>query len=97
MVSDLASMRGPSRGTAELPFRLYWSGPSPVFDLADPDMRRWLYQIVLREASRPEDLTGYLDRDTLIAVWPELHLPKGVRQAWEEHHPQLRAASPEKP
>jgi hypothetical protein len=30
---------------------------------------------VLREASRPEDLTGYLDRDTLIAVWPELHLP----------------------
>ena len=57
-------------------------------------MRRWLYQIVLREASRPEDLTGYLDRDTLIGVWPELHLPKGVRHAWEEHHPQLRAASP---
>ena len=85
---------GRPRGTVELPLRLYWSGPSPVFDLEDPDMRRWLYQIVLREASRPEDLTGYLDRDTLIGVWPELHLPKGVRQAWEEHHPQLRAASP---
>jgi len=94
VVSDLASLRGPARGTVELPLRLYWSGPSPVFDLEDPDMRRWLYQIVLREASRPEDLTGYLDRDTLIGVWPELHLPKGVRQAWEEHHPQLRAASP---
>jgi hypothetical protein len=40
-------------------------------------MRRWLYQMVLREAGRPEDLTGYLDRDTLIAVWPERHLPKG--------------------
>ena len=79
MVSDLANLRGPSRGTVELPLRLYWSGPSPVFDLKDPDMRRWLYQIVLREASRPEDLTGYLDRDTLIAVWPQLHLPKGVR------------------
>jgi hypothetical protein len=65
-----------------------------LFDLEDPDMRRWLYPIVLREASRPEDLTGYLDRDTLIGVWPALHLPKGVRQAWEEHHPQLRAASP---
>jgi hypothetical protein len=94
VVSDLASLRGPSRGTVELPLRLYWSGPSPVFDLQDPDMRRWLYQIVLREASRPEDLTGYLDRDTLIGVWPELHLPKGVRQSWEEHHPQLRGASP---
>ncbi len=47
-------------------------------------MRRWLYQIVLREASRPEDLTSYLDRDTLIAVWPELHLPKGVRRVtWD--------------
>jgi hypothetical protein len=55
VLSDLASLRGPSRGTVELALRLYWSGPSPVFDLADPDMRRWLYQIVLREASRPED------------------------------------------
>ena len=81
MVSDLANLRGPSRGTVELPLRLYWSGRARVFDLEDPDIRRWLYQIVLREASRPEELTGYLDRDTLIAVWPELHLPDGVRQA----------------
>src|SRR5580693_3129227 len=93
VVTDLASLRGPSRGTVTLPLRLYWSGPSPVFDLAEPDMRRWLYQIVLREASRPKDLTGYPDRDALIADWPELHLPKGVRQAWEEHHPQLRASA----
>ena len=93
VVTDLNSLRGPSPGTVELPLRLYWSGSSPVFDLAEPYLRRWLYQIVLREASRPEDLTGYLDRDTLIAVWPQLRLPKGVRQAWEEHHPQLRAAA----
>jgi hypothetical protein len=93
VVTDLASLRGPLRGTVELPLRLYWSGPSPVFDLGEPYLARWLYQIVLREASRPEDLTGYLDRDTLIALWPELHLPKGVRQAWEEHHPPLQAAA----
>jgi hypothetical protein len=60
-------------------------------------MRHRLHQIVLPEASRPEDLTGYLDQETLIAVWPEPHLPKGVLQAWEEHHPQLRAASAETP
>ncbi|MGH3222966.1 MAG: hypothetical protein ACRDPY_30470 [Streptosporangiaceae bacterium] len=36
---------------------------------------------------------GYLARDTLNAVWPQLHLPKGVRQAWEERHPQLRATA----
>jgi hypothetical protein len=91
VAADLDSLRGPSRGMVELPLRLYWSGPSPVFDLDELYMRRWLYQIVLREASRPEDLTGYLDRDTLIGVWPGLVLPRGVRQAWEEHHPQLRA------
>jgi hypothetical protein len=93
VVTDLDSLRGPSEGTVELPLRLYWSGPSPVFDLGEPFLARWLYQIVLREASRPEDLTGYLDRDTLIALWPALRLPRGVRQAWEEHHPPLRAAA----
>ena len=34
------------------------------------------------------DLNGEL----LIAVWPELLLPKGLRRAWEERHPALRAA-----
>jgi len=92
VVTDLASLRGPARGTVELPLWLYWSGASPAFDLGKPSMRRWLYEIVLREAASAEDLTSYLDRDALIALWPELHLPKGVRQAWEEHHPVLRAA-----
>jgi hypothetical protein len=92
VITDLASLHGPSR-TVELPLRLYWSGPSPVFDLGEPYLARWQYQIVLREASRPEDLTSYLDRDILIALWPQLHLPRGVRQAWEERHPQLRAAA----
>ena len=49
-------------------------------------MRQWLYQTVLREAARPEDLATYLDGDTLVAPWPDLFLPKGVRQAWEDQH-----------
>jgi hypothetical protein len=53
-------------------------------------MRRWLYQTVLREASRPDDLTSFLDRDTLVGLWPQLRLPAGVRRAWEELHPVLR-------
>jgi hypothetical protein len=93
VISDLAGLRGPQHGTVELPLWLYWSGPSPVFDLDHPALRRWLYEIVLREASRPEDLTGYLNRDTLTALWPELYLPRGVRQAWEEQHPVLRQAT----
>ena len=70
------------------------AAPSPVFCLEDPGHAALAVPDALREAGRPQDLIGYLDRDALIAVWPELHLPKGVRQAWEEHRPQLRAASP---
>lgn len=93
VVTDLADLHGPAHGSVTLPLWLYWSGASPAFDLDKPFMRRWLYQTMLREAAAPEDLTSYLDRDTLIGLWPDLHLPKGVRQAWEEHHPVLRAAA----
>ena len=93
VAASLADLRGPAEGTVELPIWLFWSSPDHTFDLGDPDMRRWLYQIVLREASRQEDLTAYLDGDTLIALWPGLYLPKGVRQAWEDQHPALRAAA----
>jgi len=91
VVTDLADLRGPAHGMVTLPLRLYWSPPGRVFDLDDPYMLRSMYQTVLGEAARPEDLTSHLNRDTLMAVWQDLHLPKGVRQAWEEHHPVLRA------
>jgi transcriptional regulator with XRE-family HTH domain len=89
---DLADLRGPSAGTVELPLWLFWSQPDHTFDLDDPELRQWMYEIVLREAGSLEDLTTYLDRDTLIALWPRLYLPKGVRQAWEDEHPVLRSA-----
>jgi hypothetical protein len=66
--------------------------PDRTFDLGKPFMLRSLYETVLREANRPEGLTTYLNGDTLLSVWPDLYLPKGVRQAWEDQHPGLRAA-----
>ena len=92
VAGDLAELRGPVSGLVELPLWLFWC-PDRRFDLDDPAMLRWMYQTVLREASRPADLAAYLNGDTLIAVWPELFLPKDVRQAWEERYPALRAAS----
>jgi hypothetical protein len=47
---------------------------------------------VLRESVQPEDLTRYLDAGTLVALWPDLRLPAGVRQAWEERRPVLQTA-----
>ena len=65
--------------------------PDHRFDLDDRDMRLWYYQTVLREASRAEDLSTYLDAATLVSLWPDLYLPKGVRRAWQERHPSLHA------
>jgi hypothetical protein len=91
VIDDLADLRGPADGSVQLPLRLFWSLPDHHFDLGDPDSRRWYYETVLRESSRAEDLTAYLDAATLTRLWPELFLPRGVRRAWEEYHPALRA------
>ena len=91
VIDDLADLRGPTAGPVELPLRLFWSVPDHRFDLDDPDMRLWYYQTVLREASRAEDLSTHLDAATLVRLWPDLYLPKGVRRAWEEQHRPLRA------
>ena len=93
VVADrLADLRGPAEGTVELPLRLFWSSADRTFDLGKPFMLRSMYETVLGEASCPEDL-AYLNGDTLIAIWPQLYLPRGVRQAWEERHPALQATT----
>jgi hypothetical protein len=88
VIADLADLRGPADGIDELPIWLFWQA-NRAFDLGDPAIRRWVYQIVLREASRAQDLTRYLNAGVLRAIWPDLRLPRGVRQAWEELHPSL--------
>jgi hypothetical protein len=90
VAANLADLHGPVSGGVELPLRLFWSVPGHRFDLDDPETRGWYYETVLRESSRPDDLTTYLNGDTLIRLWPDLFLPKGVRRAWEEAHPALR-------
>jgi hypothetical protein len=90
VAASLADLHGPEHGTVELPIWLFWF-PDRTFDLDEPGMLPWMYQIVLREARRPEDL-GYLNGDRLVSLWPDLHLPRGVREAWEDQHPVLRAA-----
>ena len=91
LVADrLDGLDGHEHGVVELPIWLFWF-PDRRFDLDEPGMLPWLYQIVLREARRPEDL-GYLNGARLASLWPDLYLPRDVRQAWEEQHPVLRGA-----
>lgn len=91
VAASLTDLKGPAKGTVELPIWLFWY-PDRTFDLDEPGMLPWMYQVVLREAGSTEDL-AYLNGDMLIALWPELYLPKGVRQAWEDLHPELRPAA----
>jgi hypothetical protein len=96
VVADLADLHGPTAGAVQLPIWLFWSGASAadrVFSLDGLVERAELYRIVLREARQPTDLTGLLDRDILLTLWPDLswRLPAQVRAAWEDQHPALRA------
>jgi hypothetical protein len=52
-----------------------------------------MYEHVLNNVVEASDLTSYLNAATLTAIWPRLWLPKGLRAAWEEYHPQLRAVA----
>jgi hypothetical protein len=91
VAGSLEDLTGTVHGTVELPIWMFWH-PDRTFDLDETGVLRWLYQIVLREAASQDDL-GYLNGAVLVALWPELHLPKGVREAWEDAHPELRRAS----
>ncbi|WP_018588760.1 hypothetical protein [Salinispora arenicola] len=92
VLSDLADLRGPTCGEVELPLRLAWSPPTR-FDLDNRDDLRWMYEIVLREAIHEKELQSFLHDRILMDAWPTLNLPRGVRQAWEARHPQLRQAA----
>ncbi|MDT5029884.1 MAG: hypothetical protein QOC94_55 [Actinoplanes sp.] len=92
VAGSLHELTGPVDGLVELPLRLWW-GPRRPFDLGEPTMLRWMYENVLREAVRAEELRTYLHGPTLARLWPELNLPRGVRAAWESRHPQLRHAA----
>jgi hypothetical protein len=93
LVADsLDELNGPEHGVVELPVRLMWN-PNRRFDLDDHDLLLWMYENVLREAIRRDELRQWINGRILVQVWPELNLPNGVRKAWAARHPPLRSAA----
>lgn len=88
---DLTDLHGPTNGVIRLPHRLHWQ-PDRRINLDTPGLLTWMYETVLTEAARVDELRTWLHGPTLIRMWPHLYLPGGVRRAWEERHPTLRAA-----
>ena len=91
VTGTLSELAGPQRGPVELPLRLWWN-PHRVFDLDRPDQLLWMYENVLREAVRADELRTHLHGPTLVRVWRRLNLPRGVRAAWEARHRVLAQA-----
>jgi hypothetical protein len=89
VTATLDELHGPTGGTVELPNRLLWR-PDRAVDLDDAWSREWMYAVVLRESRNRDDLRAWLNGAVLRELWPVLNLPRGVRQAWEDHHPALR-------
>jgi hypothetical protein len=92
VTGTLSELTGPQHGLVELPLRLWWN-PQRTFDLGRPDALRWMYENVLREAVRADELRTYLHGPTLTRIWPALNLPRAVRAAWEARHPALTRSS----
>ncbi len=96
VAENLDALTGPTTGTITLPHRIDWSG-SPTHDLDNPGMLRSVYQTILTEAFRQEDLNNFLNRAALIRLWPDMFLPAKVRRLWEERFPELAATRTENP
>ena len=84
-------LRGPLTGCSRLPHHLDASARH-LYDFADVQWRELAYRTVLMEAGSQADLTEWLDKTKLLALWPQLYLPPFVRRAWEDRHPELAHA-----
>ena len=92
----LDALRGPLTGRFRLPHHLNASARH-MYDFADDQWRELAYRTVLMEAATEADVTDWLDKNALLALWPQLYLPPFVREAWERRHPELDRASARPP
>ena len=88
--ASLSDLRGPVTGVVTLDQRLDWSGDGR-YDLDDPGDLQVLYQTVLNQAGTADELSQWLDKQTLLQVWHELWLPGRLRALWQAHFPELSA------
>ena len=70
-----------ANGIVELPGRVYWSEPPRRFDLDNRHDRALAYELVLTEGT-DDDIRRFIDIDQLVDLWPQLVLPRHVREAW---------------
>jgi hypothetical protein len=92
IVDRLDQLRGPAGGTVDLSHSVLWAPGGGLVDLDRPGALRMAYRAVLNEGT-VEELVRVLNRDVLIAVWPQLLLPLRVLTMWESRFPELRSSA----
>ena len=90
--NDPAELTGPLHGHVVLPAELGWTGRT-AYDLNDASDAVVLYERVLVDAVRPQDMTPLINAERLRALWPDLFLPARVRLLWESRFPGLSSAA----
>ena len=85
---SLEELRGPKSGIVRLPNEIDWT-PRKAYNLNDKYDLVDFYRIVIREASAAE-MANYLDKDTLIRIWPSIALPGKLADTWEAAFHDLR-------
>ena len=88
----LADLTGPASGHVVLPPELGWTGRTD-YDLDDPADAAVLYERVLVDAVRTQDVTRLLNAGQLLLLWSRLFLPTRVRHLWESRFSDLSAAA----
>jgi hypothetical protein len=92
VVDSLDQLRGPAGDVVELPHSVLWAPGGGLVNLDQPGGVGLAYRAVLNEGT-VEDLVRVLNRDRLIAAWPDLMLPRRVQDMWESRFPELRPAA----
>jgi hypothetical protein len=89
---SLDELDGPTGGVVELSKSVLWAPGGGQVDLDEPGGVELAYRAVLAEGL-VADQVAVLNRERLIEVWPQLMLPRRVRELWEGRFPELRAAA----
>lgn len=84
----LAELTGPASGHIVLPPELGWTGRID-YDLDNPSDAAVLYERVLVDAVRTQDMNRLINASRLRMLWSRLFLPARVRQLWESRFPGL--------
>ena len=86
----LQDLQGPAHGVVELPHSVLWAPGGGRICLDDDGGVGLAYRALLAEGT-VEDQIALVNRERLIAAWPDLLLPRRVRSLWEARFPELKA------